>query len=308
MSRYAPRSSLDQVYKSHVRSHLENCDVISTNNLSTDMKKLESVQTQAAYAVSGAWKGTSRGKNYEELGWEWLTQRRWYRRMVFFYKIVKKISPIYLTDCITYPDPPWISAYGRQPPNANPPILTPITPRRLDVQSSFFPSCVFSWNRFLTVAQRNAMNIKQFQNIVLSSFKPEKTNNFSINDRMGLRFLTQLRVDLNPLRKYKFERRFLDTTDEYCLCGFGIEDVDHYLLHCHQFIDIRNELFDNISGIIGNNVRNYRKNFLKNLILYGSEELHYDVNKGILNETIKFIHKSEKFRSTVNDWLSPFSS
>ena len=28
MSKYAPRSTLDQVYKSHVRSHLEYCDVI----------------------------------------------------------------------------------------------------------------------------------------------------------------------------------------------------------------------------------------------------------------------------------------
>ncbi len=68
MSKYAPRSTLEQVYKSHVRSHLEYCDVIfhespadgilSSNKLSTLMQKLESVQTQAAYAVSGAWKGT----------------------------------------------------------------------------------------------------------------------------------------------------------------------------------------------------------------------------------------------------------
>ena len=84
MSKYAPRSTLDQVYKSHVRSHLEYCDVIfhqppadgllSTKKLSAIMDKLESVQTQAAYAVSGAWKGTSALKVYKKLGWEWLTQ------------------------------------------------------------------------------------------------------------------------------------------------------------------------------------------------------------------------------------------
>ncbi len=48
------------------------------------MNKLESVQIQAAYAVSGAWKGTSTKKTYKELGWKWLTQRRWYRSMVLF--------------------------------------------------------------------------------------------------------------------------------------------------------------------------------------------------------------------------------
>ena len=41
------------------------------------MQKLESVQTQAAYAVSGAWKGTSAEKIYKELGWD-LDKCLWY--------------------------------------------------------------------------------------------------------------------------------------------------------------------------------------------------------------------------------------
>ena len=58
MSKYAPRKTLYQVFKSHVRSHLEFCDVIfhqppadgelSTKKLSVHMEKLESVQIQAA--------------------------------------------------------------------------------------------------------------------------------------------------------------------------------------------------------------------------------------------------------------------
>lgn len=69
MSKYAPHKTLEQVYKTHVRSHLEYCDIIfhqppadgtfSTSNLSSSIAKLESVQIQAAYVVSGAWKGTS---------------------------------------------------------------------------------------------------------------------------------------------------------------------------------------------------------------------------------------------------------
>ena len=56
-------------------------------------------------------------KVYKEPGWEWLTQCRCIAEMTHFYKIVNKISPKYLTDCITFPDPPWISVYGRQLPN-----------------------------------------------------------------------------------------------------------------------------------------------------------------------------------------------
>ena len=184
MSKYAPRSILEQVYKTNVRPHLEYCDIIfhqppseghlATTKLSVQMDKIESVQIQAAYAVSGSWKGTSAKKVYEELGWEWLSQRRWYRRMSTFYKIVNNLSPKYLTDCITFPNPPWISVYGREPPNVNNNILTPFSSRTIKFQSSFFPSCVFSWNRHLTYSQRIPANTDLFKSKLISSFKPKK--------------------------------------------------------------------------------------------------------------------------------------
>ena len=59
------------------------------------MEELESVQYSAALAVTGAWKGTSREKLYNELGWESLNLRRWSRRLVMFYKIVNNITPEY---------------------------------------------------------------------------------------------------------------------------------------------------------------------------------------------------------------------
>ena len=246
MSKYAPRSFLEQVFKTNVRPHLEYCDIIfhqpppdghlATTKLSVLMDKIESVQIQAAYAVSGSWKGTSAKKVFGELGWESLSQRRWYRRMSLFFKIVNKISPKYLTDCITFPDPPWISVYGRETPNVNPNTLTPFSPRTCKFQSSFFPSCVFSWNRHLTYSQRNAPNIDLFKTKLISSFKPIKSENYGIADRAGIRFLTQLRVGLNPFRKYKYDHNFADTNDEFCTCGNGVEDLLHYCTasHSHQ--------------------------------------------------------------------------
>ena len=307
MSKYAPRKTLDMVYKSHVRSHLEYCDIIFhqppadgelSTKLSVNMEKLESVQIQAAYAVSGAWKGTSTIKVYRELGWEWLSQRRWYRRMTVFYKIVHKISPKYLSDCITFPDPPWISVYGRQLPNGEPLILTPFVPRTDKFSSSFFPSCVFSWNRFLTSVQRNETDINKFKIKLLSSFKPNKCDYYGIDDKVGLRFLTQLRVDLNPLRKYKFKHNFADTSDELCSSCDEIDDIHHYLLDCQRYLDIRKSLLDNVSGLIGTNVCNFKRIFIKNVLLYGCNDYNRDINRAILHETINFIHKSEKFKSS----------
>ena len=57
------------------------------------MNALESTQYQATLAVSCTWKGTNRNKIYEELGWETLDQRRTFRRLVQFYKIMNNKIP-----------------------------------------------------------------------------------------------------------------------------------------------------------------------------------------------------------------------
>ena len=69
------------------------------------MSILECTQYQAALAVSGAWKGTNRYKIYEELGWESLDQRRFFRRLTQFYKIINNLTPEYLRVLIHHCSP-----------------------------------------------------------------------------------------------------------------------------------------------------------------------------------------------------------
>ena len=114
MSSYAPTKILDQIYKIFVRPHMDYCDIIyhlprSTStfdcpiNLNFMMQRLESIQYQAALAVSGAWKGSSTTKLYEELGWESLSDRRWLRRLCQFYKIQNDLTHSYLKEPIPQP-------------------------------------------------------------------------------------------------------------------------------------------------------------------------------------------------------------
>ena len=77
-----PRGSLLTIFKSFVRPHLDYGDVIydqSYNN--TFHQKMESIQYNAALAITGAIRGSSREKLYQELGLESLQQRRWYRKL-----------------------------------------------------------------------------------------------------------------------------------------------------------------------------------------------------------------------------------
>ena len=67
------------------------------------MNRIERLQYQAALAVTGAWQGTNTDKIYEELGWESLSERRWFRRLVQFFKIQNNLTPDYLKEPIPPP-------------------------------------------------------------------------------------------------------------------------------------------------------------------------------------------------------------
>ena len=56
------------MYKLYVRPHLDYGDVVSYNQNSSLMSKLESTQYVAALAVSGTWHRTNTDKLFEELG------------------------------------------------------------------------------------------------------------------------------------------------------------------------------------------------------------------------------------------------
>ena len=100
LSKYASRDILDQMYKLFVRPHLDYGDIIYHDQSMPLSRKLESTQYQAALAVSGAWKGTNMDRLLEELGWETLSNRRWYRRLCLFYKIINNQTPNYLRECV----------------------------------------------------------------------------------------------------------------------------------------------------------------------------------------------------------------
>ena len=74
LSKYISRDVLDQIYKLYVRPHLDYGDIIyhkyDPQMCLNFTQRLEQTQYCAALAVTGAWRGTSRGCLYKELGWE----------------------------------------------------------------------------------------------------------------------------------------------------------------------------------------------------------------------------------------------
>ena len=93
-----PRAALISIYKAFVRPH---GDVLYDQAFNASFhEKLESIQYNACLALTGAIRGTSKEKMYQELGLESLQIRRWYRKLCLFYKMCKSQSPSYLYNII----------------------------------------------------------------------------------------------------------------------------------------------------------------------------------------------------------------
>ena len=99
-----PRPSLITIYKAFIRPHLDYGDVIFDQAFNNSFhQRLESIQYNAALAITGAIRGTSKEKLYQELGFESLQSRRWFQKLSFFYKIIKNELPPYFYHLIPKP-------------------------------------------------------------------------------------------------------------------------------------------------------------------------------------------------------------
>ena len=133
-----PRNSLLTIYKSFICSHLDYSDIIYHQpNNGSFCQKIESIQYQAALAITGAIHGTSQTKLYKILGIEAMKLRQWFKRLCYFFNIQSSGLPQYLNYLI----PKLSLRYStRFSPLPNFKVRTEL------FRNSFFPYTVNEWN------------------------------------------------------------------------------------------------------------------------------------------------------------------
>ena len=139
MQNLIPRTALIILYKAFVRPLLDYGDIIydQAHNASFH-QKLESLQYNACLAITGAIRGSSREKLYQELGFESLQQRRWYRKLCSFYKVFKNEIPGYLFNIVPIRNP----FYSTR----NHVNISLFKTNNNFFKNSFFPSTIIEWN------------------------------------------------------------------------------------------------------------------------------------------------------------------
>ena len=140
LQNFLPRQSLLTIYKSFMRPHLDYEDVVYDQpHNETFCSKLESVQYNAALAITGAIRGTSQTKLYVELGLESLKARRWFRRWCYFYIFKSYGLPPYLFQLIPHESHSYNTCNSEDIPTYH--------CRTDSFNNSFFPWTICEWNK-----------------------------------------------------------------------------------------------------------------------------------------------------------------
>ena len=297
LSKFLPLKTLDQMYKALVRSHLDYCDIIyhipqivhqpplgvSLHEL---MKSVEKIQYEAGLAITGCWKGTSRSKLYEELGWESLSDRRMINRTLQIYKIISKKTFSYLKAKLPRPRNHFLVH-----------VFSDVRCKTNRYSSSFFPDACRNWNIFISQFE-NFPTYGSFKKYMINCHRPKGKAVFGIHDPMCLRYLFQLRLGLSYLRSHKRRYGFADTPSDICLCKLEAEDTRHFLFSCPFYDSKRDVLKNSVKNILQKNNLNYPENFPLhelNLFLYGLRTISDPDNSSILMATLKFIKETNRF-------------
>ena len=186
LSKFLPLQTLNQIYKTLVRCHLDYCDIIyhipphhnqpplgvSLNYL---MEMVERIQYQAALAITGTSSGSSRlklyGNPYQNVG-----------RVGVFYMFIKftnKMFPSHLKDKL----PPNSRAFSGNIRNT----FCEITCKSNRYKYSFFLDAISSWNTLI----KHFDNVPTFDILrkhIITFFCPQMKSIFGTHDHVGLRY------------------------------------------------------------------------------------------------------------------------
>ena len=108
--------------------------------------------------------------------------------------------------------------------------------------NTFFPYCIWEWNE-LHVFIQTATTLSQLKNELIKCIRSPKRSILKIDDILGVKLITGIRLGFIHLREYKHRHNF--PVSPIFTCGTEPETTEHFLLCCPSFSQIRSDMLDN---------------------------------------------------------------
>ena len=161
------------------------------------------------------------------------------------------------------------------------------------------PSAITEWNK-LDLNIRNSASLNTFKKQLLNFIRSCTNSIFDIDNPLGIKLLTRLRLGLSHLREHKFRHCFQDNLNSLCECGKHIESTMHFFLHSTNFLIPRQNVFPKIRNI-DDRILSQCEMQLTQTLLYGNRNYHASINRLIIISTIKYLISTETFEGSHFD-------
>ena len=268
------RKTLQIMYFSFIRPLLEYSDIIWDNCPTYLKQSVEKVNIEAARIVSGATKLVSLDLLCKEVGWETLDKRREKHKLIQFYKMIKGLTPSYLSNLIPFTHE---QTHRYRTRNSSQFVQPPC--RSNFYFNDFIPSTVRLWNN-LPQDIKDIGSLSLFKKALLSDGDTIPSF-FHTGTRQGQILHARLRMKCSSLKEHLYSKNI--EPSPLCSCG-EVESTSHYLLYCRKYDQERHSLFISLS----------RQPPLR-VLLYGDKNYSVQDNEHIFISVQKFILQTGRF-------------
>ena len=153
-----------------IRPYLDYRDILYDQTFNKSFHdNLELIQYNATLAITSALRGSSRANFYQEISFESLQQRRWYRKLCLFFKIIKHQSLRYLFGLIPTARQAYLTRNKKSIPLFN--------VKHDYFEHSSFPSTIIGWN-ILDSNIRNSESLAILKKRILAIIRPSANSTF----------------------------------------------------------------------------------------------------------------------------------
>ena len=162
------RNTLNNIYISYLRPHLEYASLVWDNCTQLEKETLEKIQYEAARVVTGLTRSVSIQYLLKEIGWVSLSDRRQIQKLVLMYKGKYNLLPQYLMQL--FPPSVEMALENHYSLRNNSDYIT--LARRTEIYSkSVIPSAIQLWNNLPTNI-RESQSLAIFKNKIKQLYKP----------------------------------------------------------------------------------------------------------------------------------------
>ena len=124
-----------------------------------------------------------------------------------------------------------------------------------------------------------------FKKYLLNFIRSNSNNVFNINNPLGLKLLTRVRIGFSHLKEHKFKHNFQDSVDPLCSCGNDIESTVHFFLHCPNFTTQSGTLLNKLK-ITNASIMAKNENSVVRTLLFGRPDLIIQLTKKLLMQPL----------------------